>query len=119
MLLPGDQHDDPFLDRAVVDRPGHRQRLGDFAAETLAEFGEQEGQRIGLDLDTHEIATGQRIGMEARLEYPAAILGNEAGNAGDDAHLVGAGSGQGVETVAMHGFLAIGIELSGVRAGFF
>ncbi|MBS1145623.1 MAG: hypothetical protein H6R14_3029 [Proteobacteria bacterium] len=113
MLLLGDEHDDAFLDRAVVDLPGHRQRLGYFHPETLAELGEQEGQRTGLDLDAHEITTGQRIRMETRLENPAAIAGDEAGDFGDDADLVGAGRGKREETVAMH-LLAIRIELLGV-----
>jgi hypothetical protein len=104
VFLLGNQHDDAFLDRAVVDLPGHRQRLGDFAAEAFAKLGEQEGQRIGLDFDAHEIATGQHVRMEARFENPAAVAGDEAGNAGDDADLVGAGRGERVETVAMHGF---------------
>jgi hypothetical protein len=35
--------------------------------------------------------------MEARFENPAAVAGNEAGNAGDDADLVRAGGGERVE----------------------
>ena len=104
MFLLGNEDDDALLDCAVVDPPVHLQRLGDLGAETLAEFGKQEGQRIGLDLDAHEIATGQHVGMEARFENPAAVAGDETGNAGDDADLVGAGGGECVETVAMHGF---------------
>jgi hypothetical protein len=44
--------------------------------------------------------------METRFENPAATAGDEAGNLGDDAHLVRAGGGERVETVAMHGDLA-------------
>ena len=104
VFLLGNQHDDALLDCTVVDPPVHRQRLADFGPEALTEFGKQERQRIGLDLDTHEIAAGQRIRMETRFENPAAVLGDEAGNAGDDPDLVGTGGGKRVETVAMHDF---------------
>jgi hypothetical protein len=48
-----------------------------------------EGQRVGLDLDAHEVARLSRRAAarrEARgLEDPALVLGDEAGDAGDDA----------------------------------
>jgi hypothetical protein len=54
-----DQHHDALLDRAVADLPVHLQFFGD-RAEALAELGEVEGQRIGLDLDAHEVAPVRR-----------------------------------------------------------
>jgi hypothetical protein len=50
----------------------------------LAELGEVEGQRIGLDLDAHEVALPhfrRFVGVEAGFEDPALVLGDEAGDA--------------------------------------
>ena len=101
VLLLGHHHHNALLHRAVTDLPVHLQRLG-YGGEAAAEFRQHEGQGIGLDLDAHEVATGKIVGMETGFEDPAAMLGNEAGDAGDDAHLVGTGGGEGVEAVAVH-----------------
>jgi hypothetical protein len=55
VLLLADQHHHALLDRGVGDLPVHLQLFGE-RAEALAELGEVEGQRVGLDLDAHEVA---------------------------------------------------------------
>ena len=102
LLLRNQQHQ-TLLHRRIVDLPVHLQRLTNGDTEALAELGEQERNRVGLDLDAHEVAAGQVVGVIARLEDPATMLGDEAGGAGDDANLVGAGGGERVEAFAVHG----------------
>jgi hypothetical protein len=72
----------------------------------------RKGIEVGLDLDAHEIAPVEVIGVEARLEDPAAVLGDEAGDARDDADLVGAGGGQRVVARGMHQILAEALSIS-------
>jgi hypothetical protein len=103
VFLLGNHDHDTFLDGAVIDPPVHRQRFRNLNPEAFAKFGKQAGQRVGLDLEAHEIAVGQCIGMEARFENPAAVAGDEAGNLGNDADLIGTGGRERVEAVAGHG----------------
>ena len=103
VFLLGNEDDDALLDRAVVDLPGHltavrRPRCGTVRGTRRA----GRAANLALISMTHEIATGQRVGVETRFENPAAVAGDETGNPGDDADLVGAGGGERVETVAMH-----------------
>jgi hypothetical protein len=99
------------LTRAVADAPVHLQLVGEWL-EAAAELGEVEGQGVGLDLDAHEIAPVQVVGVEARFEDPAAVLGDEAGDARNDADLIGAGGGQRVIARGMHQIRAEALSIS-------
>jgi hypothetical protein len=68
----------------------------------LLSAAEHEGNRIRLDFDAHEVAAVHAVGVEAGFEDPAPVLGDEAGNPRDDADLVWAGGGEGVEALAVH-----------------
>jgi hypothetical protein len=100
-LLADHDHDARFTAESLIFQS--IDRLFGKRAEALAELGQMKRQRIGFHLHAHEIAavmfTAAVVGVIARFENPAAVLGNEAGNARDDADLVRAGSGQGVETL--------------------
>jgi hypothetical protein len=63
VLLLADHDDDALLDRRVADLPVHLHFFGD-RAEALAEFGEVEGQRVGLDFEAHEVAACHRASSE-------------------------------------------------------
>ena len=107
VLLLRDEDHDALLDRRVGDLPVHLEFFGD-GGEALAELGEHEGQRVGADLDAHEVAVGLAgvvvaFGVEGRFEDPALVFGDEAGNLGDDPGAVRAGGGEGVEAFAVHG----------------
>jgi len=107
VLLLADQHHHALLDRGVGDLPVHLQLFGE-RTEFVAELGEVEGQRVGLDLDTHEVApelarVERRLGVQRGLEDPALMLGDEARDLGDDADAVGAGGREGEEAFSVHG----------------
>ena len=104
VFLLADHDDDALLDGRIADFPVHLHVFGN-RPEALAEFRQMEGQRIGLDFNAHEVAAAFRriIRVVARLEDPAPMLGDEPGDAGNDADAVGTGSGKSVETLRMHG----------------
>ncbi len=101
VLLFGDEDDEALPHRGVGDAPVHLELGGD-GLEAAAEFGEVEGQRVGLDLDAHEVALRIFVGVVAGLEDPALVVGDEGGDVGDDADTVGAGGGQGVAALRVH-----------------
>jgi hypothetical protein len=105
------QHHDALLDRRIADAPVHLQIAGEWL-EAAAELGEVEGQGVGLDLDAHEVAPVQVVGVEARFEDPAAVLGDEAGDARNDADLVRAGGGQRVVACSVHQIRAEALSIS-------
>ena len=95
-----------LFDRRIGDLPVHLQFFGN-GGEAFAELGEHEGQRVGPDLDAHEIAPAlvgvhRRFGVEGGFEDPALVFGDEARNLGDDAGAVRAGGGEGEEAFAVH-----------------
>ena len=92
VLLLRDEDNEALLLGGIRDAPVHFEFVGD-GLEAAAELGEVEGQRIGPDLDAHEVALRVVIGVVAGLEDPALVPGDEGGHPGDDADAIGAGGG--------------------------
>ena len=80
--------------------------------EATAEFVKLERQRIGLDLDAHEIVAVYIVGVETRFENPAAMFRNQTSDARDDAGLVRAGRGQRIKARPVHQILADALSIS-------
>ena len=97
-----DQEHGPLADPRVRDRPVRlpAERGGD-RRELVPQLVHPERQRVGPHRLAGEEPAGGRVGVVARLDDPAAGLGEKAGDPSDDPGGVGAGQRDDVAAVVL------------------